>query len=158
MLTFSYTVVTPNISTQGIAVLENTLELNGGTIKDADSVDATLTHTGRAHNAGHKVNSGLQPATPKSPSSQRPRFASGFGAAQAGTGHRHDAGDPAGGGGGRGRSLHLCADVLAGGPRRARLRCRDAAAFGHAGDRGALDLHLRGHGRERRAPRYCPSG
>ena len=46
VLTFSYTVATPNVSTQGIAVLENTLELNGGTIKDADSVDATLTHTG----------------------------------------------------------------------------------------------------------------
>ena len=79
VLTFAYTVVTPNVSTQGIAVLENTLALNGGTIKSG-TVDAALTHTGQAHNAGHKVNSGLAPAnTPKSPASQRPRFTSGFG-------------------------------------------------------------------------------
>ena len=82
VLTFSYTVVTPNVSTQGIAVLENSLALNGGTIKDADSVDAALAHTGQAHNAAHKVNSGLAPATPetpKSPASDRPRFTSGVG-------------------------------------------------------------------------------
>ena len=53
-LTFSHTVVEPNISTQGIAVLANSLELNGGTIQ-ADSVDASLAHTGLAHDANHKV-------------------------------------------------------------------------------------------------------
>ena len=53
-LVFTYTVVEPNISTQGIAVVENTLELNGGTIRSGD-VDAALTHTGRAHDANHKV-------------------------------------------------------------------------------------------------------
>ena len=79
VLTFAYTVVTPNISTQGIAVLQNSLALNGGTIKDG-TVDANLAHTGLAHNAAHKVNSGLAPAnTPKSPAGQRPRFTSGFG-------------------------------------------------------------------------------
>ena len=81
VLTFAYTVASPNMSPNGIAVLENTLELNGGTIKDG-TVDAALAHTGLAHNAAHKVNSGLQPATPetpKSPADQRPRFASGFG-------------------------------------------------------------------------------
>ena len=55
-LTFTYTVVEPNISTQGIAVLANTLELNGGTIKSASSqTDADLSHVGLAHAANHKV-------------------------------------------------------------------------------------------------------
>ena len=53
-LTFAHTVVEPNISTQGIAVLENTLELNGGTIR-SDGEDAGLAHTGLKHNADHKV-------------------------------------------------------------------------------------------------------
>ena len=53
-LTFTHTVVEPNISTQGIAVLENTLELNGGAIQ-SDGEDASLPHTGRAHDANHKV-------------------------------------------------------------------------------------------------------
>ena len=55
-LTFAHTVVEPNLSTQGIAVLENTLELNGGTIKSATSqTDADLSHTGLDHDASHKV-------------------------------------------------------------------------------------------------------
>jgi len=55
-LTFTHTVVEPNISTQGIAVLENTLELNGGDIelKDTDN-DAELSHDGLAHDSNHKV-------------------------------------------------------------------------------------------------------
>ena len=55
-LTFAHEVVQPNISTQGIAVLENSLELNGGSIKSAASdTDAALAHDGRAHDAEHKV-------------------------------------------------------------------------------------------------------
>ena len=55
-LTFTHTVVEPNISTQGIAVLENSLELNGGTIKSASSdTDAELSHVGRDHDPNHKV-------------------------------------------------------------------------------------------------------
>ena len=55
-LDFAYTVVEPNYSTQGIAVLANTLALNGGTIRSADThVDAELDHTGLGHNAAHKV-------------------------------------------------------------------------------------------------------
>ena len=55
-LTFIHTVVEPNKSTQGIAVLENTLELNGGTIQSAATdTDADLTHAGLAHDANHKV-------------------------------------------------------------------------------------------------------
>ncbi len=60
-LTFTHTVVEPNISTQGIAVLANTLKLNGGTIQSASAADADLSHTGLTHNAGHKVNWQLEP-------------------------------------------------------------------------------------------------
>ena len=55
-LIFSYTVVEPNISTQGIAVLENSLDLNGGSIKSASSdTEAELSHDGLSHDAKHKV-------------------------------------------------------------------------------------------------------
>ena len=64
-LTFAHTVVEPNLSTQGIAVLENTLELNGGTIRSAASqTDADLSHTGLAHDADHKVDWQRTPPTP----------------------------------------------------------------------------------------------
>ena len=59
-LTFAHTVVEPNISTQGIAVLANSLELNGGTIRSGGA-DAALAHTGLAHDANHKVNWQTQP-------------------------------------------------------------------------------------------------
>ena len=56
VLTFTHTVVEPNLSTQGIAVLENSLELNGGSIKSASSdTDAELAHDGRDHDPEHKV-------------------------------------------------------------------------------------------------------
>ena len=56
-LEFAYTVAEPNVSTQGIAVLANTLELNGGTIESALTAgeNAALAHAGLAHNANHKV-------------------------------------------------------------------------------------------------------
>ncbi len=55
-LTFDYTVVSPNLSTQGIAVLVNTLELNNGTITAVgDGSAADLDHQGLAHNSGHLV-------------------------------------------------------------------------------------------------------
>ena len=55
-LTFSHTVVEPNYSTQGIAVLANSLALNGGTIRSAASgANAVLGHSGLGHAAGHKV-------------------------------------------------------------------------------------------------------
>ncbi len=55
-LIFGYTVVALHTSTVGIAVLEDTLELNGGTIQDADGTNAGLTHKGLGHDANHKVN------------------------------------------------------------------------------------------------------
>ena len=55
-LTFAHTVVEPNYSTQGIAVLGNTLALNGGDIESkATDTDANLSHTGLNHDANHKV-------------------------------------------------------------------------------------------------------
>ena len=55
-LTFAYEVVQPNLSTQGIAVLADTLEANGGTIRSASTgTDAHLSHTGLGHDPAHKV-------------------------------------------------------------------------------------------------------
>ena len=54
-LTFAWTVVEPNYAPQGIAVLANTLALNGGTIRSAAGTDAALGHAGLGHDAKHKV-------------------------------------------------------------------------------------------------------
>ena len=55
-ITFTHTVVEPNFSSRGIAVLADTLELNNGTIRSAASqTDADLTHTGLSHDPNHKV-------------------------------------------------------------------------------------------------------
>ena len=57
-LVFAHTVVEPNLSTQGIAVLANSLELNGGTIRHSDGSNAWLEHGGIAHggtDSAHKV-------------------------------------------------------------------------------------------------------
>ena len=64
-LTFAYTVVQPNLSTQGVAVLANTLAANGGTIRSASGTDADLSHAGLGHDAAHKVDwrSGLASVT-----------------------------------------------------------------------------------------------
>ncbi|MYN65779.1 MAG: hypothetical protein F4X11_12225, partial [Acidobacteria bacterium] len=55
-LVFAHTVVEPNVSPQGIAVLADTLEANGGTIRSAETeADADLSHDGLAHDPAHKV-------------------------------------------------------------------------------------------------------
>ena len=55
-LVFAYTVAEPDRSTQGIAILQNTLELNGGTIRSkATQTDASLLNAGRDHDSDHKV-------------------------------------------------------------------------------------------------------
>ena len=54
-LTFAYQVEVPNTSRQGLAVLANTLERNGGTIKSAAGTEAVLAHVGLVHDARHKV-------------------------------------------------------------------------------------------------------
>ena len=59
-LTFAYQVAEPNTAPSGIAVLANTLQLNGGTIR-ADGADANLAHDGLAHDANHKVDWRTQP-------------------------------------------------------------------------------------------------
>ena len=63
-LQFAYTVASPNRSTQGIAVLENTLELNGGTLKFTGETDAPLAHAGLDHDDEHKVDHTLASAPP----------------------------------------------------------------------------------------------
>ncbi|MYK88842.1 MAG: hypothetical protein F4018_11190 [Acidobacteria bacterium] len=64
-LTFDHEVIEPNYSTQGIAVLENSLALNGGAIRSASSqADAGLSHSGLGHDAIHKVDWQLSPAPP----------------------------------------------------------------------------------------------
>ena len=69
-LTFAYTVAEPNTAPTGIAVLANTLELNGGTIRSGGA-DADLAHTGLAHDSNHKVDWRKQPEgtgpTPSAP-------------------------------------------------------------------------------------------
>lgn len=63
-LTFAHTVVEPNLSTQGIAVLANTLALNGGTIRSASSqTNAGLAHRRLNHDSDHKVDWRLAPQT-----------------------------------------------------------------------------------------------
>ena len=63
-LTFAYEVVQPNLSTQGIAVLANTLEANGGTIRAvAGGAHAAFAHTGLGHDPAHKVDWQLPPAS-----------------------------------------------------------------------------------------------
>ena len=62
-LEFAYTVAAADLSLDGVAVLENTLELNGGAIRGAAPglpEDAELAQVGRRHNSNHKV---VTPAT-----------------------------------------------------------------------------------------------
>ena len=72
-LTFAYTVVSPDTSKggnpesdAGIAVLADTLELTGGTIRStATGRDASVGHTGPGHNASHKVDAALDGQAPR---------------------------------------------------------------------------------------------
>ena len=55
-LVFAYQVVKPNLSTQGIAVLADTLQANGGAIRSAASGEhAAMEHDGLGHDPAHKV-------------------------------------------------------------------------------------------------------
>ena len=57
-LEFAYTVGQGDAASAGVAVLENTLELNGGTIRStAAGENANLAHAGVDYNANHKVDS-----------------------------------------------------------------------------------------------------
>ena len=57
-LTFEYRVVLPNESPRGIAVLANSLELNGGTIRSvATQADQPVANPGVVHDAAHRVDS-----------------------------------------------------------------------------------------------------
>ncbi|WP_419862746.1 SwmB domain-containing protein [Candidatus Poriferisodalis sp.] len=64
-LTFAHTVIEPNYSSRGIAVLGDTLALNGGAIQAAaGEADAELAHSGLGHDPDHKVNWRLSPPDP----------------------------------------------------------------------------------------------
>ena len=52
---FSYTVASGDSDADGVAIGENKLSLNGGTIKDAADNDATLSHSAVAADSGHLV-------------------------------------------------------------------------------------------------------
>ena len=56
VLEFAYTVAASDVSAGGVAVLANTLELNGGTIRSAATqADAHRAHAGLAHDPNHRV-------------------------------------------------------------------------------------------------------
>ena len=60
MLTFVYTVVAADRAATGLAVLQNTLELNNGTLKVAGTQNnVVLTHPGQAADPNHKVDGSL---------------------------------------------------------------------------------------------------
>ena len=55
-LVFAYSVVEPNLSEGGVAVVADSLETNGGTIRAAATgADAALSHAGLGHDPEHKV-------------------------------------------------------------------------------------------------------
>lgn len=54
-LLFSYTVVSDDFDSDGVAISANTLQLNGGTINDATGNVASLAHSAIAASAGHRV-------------------------------------------------------------------------------------------------------
>ena len=63
-LTFAHQVAESNVSSQGIAVLADTLALNGGTIRTtADGDDVSLGHSGLDHDPEHKVDWQRSPNT-----------------------------------------------------------------------------------------------
>ena len=77
-LTFSHTVVEPNFSTEGIAVLADTLEANGGAIRSAATeADAVLSHDGLDHDPDHKVDWQVEPSAPSPPSATGVAVSSG---------------------------------------------------------------------------------
>ena len=62
-LTFAYRVVAGDVSSAGVSVRENTLELNGGSIRAVSTVPANLRaglrHGGLGHDPAHRVDSSL---------------------------------------------------------------------------------------------------
>lgn len=54
-LVFNYTVVSGDADADGISINANTLELNGGTIRDAAANNATLTHSAVTASSTHKI-------------------------------------------------------------------------------------------------------
>ena len=62
-LTFSYTILAGQTDINGISIDGNSLNLNGGTIKDASGNSATLTHSAVTDNASYMVDTTAPTAT-----------------------------------------------------------------------------------------------
>ena len=72
VLSFAYAVVATDSSTDGVAVVANSLESNGGSVASAASgTAAELSHPGLAHDAGHLVDGSQQTGTPVAPPDRR---------------------------------------------------------------------------------------
>ena len=68
VLSFAYAVVSTDSSTDGVAVVADSLESNGGSVASAASgTAAELSHPGLAHDAGHLVDGSQQTGTPVTP-------------------------------------------------------------------------------------------
>ena len=79
-LVFVHEVAEPNVSTQGIAVLADTLEANGGAIvSTVTGADALLGHAGLGHDPAHKVDWRLAPPAPSSGGAGGDRRGGGLG-------------------------------------------------------------------------------
>ena len=63
---FSYTVATGDNDTDGIAIGANKVTLKGGAIKDADTIEANLSHSALSTQSGHKVD-GIRPTITRAP-------------------------------------------------------------------------------------------
>ena len=55
LLTFAYTVASGDLDSGGISIAEDSLNLNGGTVKDSSDQSAVLDHDALATQAGHRV-------------------------------------------------------------------------------------------------------
>ena len=60
-LVFAYPVMSGDLDTDGVSIAADSIDLNGGTIRDGSDNDAELDHDGLAADAGHKVD-GVRPA------------------------------------------------------------------------------------------------
>ena len=67
-LTFAHTVAAADVCAGGVAVVADSLELDGGTIRSsANGQDADLSHAGLAADPAHKADGRIEPAAPSAP-------------------------------------------------------------------------------------------
>ena len=67
-LTFAHAVAAADVSAGGVAVVADSLELDGGTLRSsANGQDADLSHAGLAADPAHKADGRIEPAAPSAP-------------------------------------------------------------------------------------------